>query len=336
MRYLDSSGVCGLVARLGLEDFIDQLMRYLEEDLGRWECFHKSPRHAVSYRQGVIELMPWADDRLYSFKYVNGHPGNVAQGQPSVVAFGALAETRTGVPLLLAEMTLLTAIRTAAVAAVAARRMACTDSKVLGLLGTGAQSEFQTMALGRVLPIKEVRYLDTDPDAMRKYARNMESRDLTLVPCDAVSEVLNSADVLVTATAARRKVQLFRADQVRPGTHIQALGGDSPGKTELDPALLRQARVVVEYLPQSLHEGEVQNADAGVVDAELWELVSGRRSGRQDDTEITLFDAVGFALEDFSTLRLVHDLCEQTGLEERRHFMARPKDPKDLYGMLLG
>ena len=136
-----------LVNRTGTAAFIEALAGEIEADYRRWNEFDKSPRHAAHSAVGVIELMPITDGRLYSFKYVNGHPKNTAEGLLTVTAFGVLAEVATGYPILLSELTLTTALRTAAMSALAARRMARRDSRVMALIGNGAQSEFQAIAL---------------------------------------------------------------------------------------------------------------------------------------------------------------------------------------------
>ncbi|MFC1603350.1 ornithine cyclodeaminase, partial [Pseudomonadota bacterium] len=124
-------------------------------------------------------------------------------------------------------------------------------------------------------------------------------------------------------------------DMVSPGAHIHALGGDCPGKTELDPALLDHAKIVVEYRPQSQIEGEIQNRPEAAIHAELWEIITGRRPGRESDEELTILDSVGFALEDYSALRLVNVLAAETGIGQETSLVPDLDDPKDLFGALL-
>jgi len=334
MRLLEIGDIQKIISSMGLERFNHQLIETLEQDFSRWQGFHLSARHATHYPHGVIELMPCSDDRLYSFKYVNGHPGNTAQGRLSVVAFGVLAEVSSGYPLLIAEMTLLTALRTAAVAALGARYLARASSRHLALIGCGAQGEFLVHALGCVLPLEQVSFFDPDGAAMRKFSTNLGPSGLQLRPCKGIDAALEQADVIVTATAAKRRQVLLHQGQVPAGTHIHALGGDCPGKTELDPALVADSKRVVEYLPQTREEGELQNLPEPGVHAELWELVSGNKPGREDPAEITLFDAVGFALEDFSILRLVQRLAQEMGLGRALQLIPELNDPKDLFGLI--
>src|SRR6202008_2477366 len=132
-----------LLGRRGVARFIEELAAEIEADFRRWRAFEKSRRHATHSSVGVIELMPASDGRLYAFKYVNGHPKNTHEGLLTVTAFGVLADVQTGYPLLLSEVTLTTALPTAATSALAAQRMACSERRVMALIGNGAQAEFQ-------------------------------------------------------------------------------------------------------------------------------------------------------------------------------------------------
>src|SRR6201994_766690 len=161
--YIGTSRLQELVARQGVARFIEELAGEIEGDYRPWSEFGKSPRLASRAAVGVIELMPTSDGKLYSFKYVNGHPKNTARGLLTVTAFGVLADVATGYPLLLSEMTFVTALRTAAMSAVAAGRMARPASRVMAVIGNGAQSEFQAIAFHRMLGVRNLRLYDTDP-----------------------------------------------------------------------------------------------------------------------------------------------------------------------------
>jgi len=153
--YIGLERVQELVARLGAARFIEGLASEIEADYRRWRDFDKSPRHATHSPVGVIELMPISDGSLYSFKYVNGHPKNTSQGLLTVTAFGVLADVATGYPVLLSELTFTTALRTAAMSALAARHMARPASRSMALVGNGAQAEFQALAFYHLLGIRE-------------------------------------------------------------------------------------------------------------------------------------------------------------------------------------
>lgn len=333
MKLVDEKAIRELISKTGIAQFNRLLLDALEADFSRWEAFHISPRHATHYPHGVFELMPCSDERHYAFKYVNGHPRNTQSGKLSIVAIGMLADVESGYPLMLCDMTLPTALRTAATTALGARHLARAESRCLAMIGCGAQSEFQAAALQGVLPIETVHYFDPDPAAMRKFRVNMAHHFTTLSPCGSVEEAIQGTDVIVTATADKRKNTLFAAGLVAPGTHIHALGGDCPGKTELPPELLDQATIVVEYTPQSLLEGEIQNLPDVEIHAELWEIIRGSKPGRTSDTEITLFDSVGFALEDFSVMCLLYEMSIEQDVGKEIDLIPMPRDPKDLYGL---
>ncbi len=137
MVVLEIEDIKELISKVGYKDFFDKLIKTMEEDYSNWEAFDKCPRVANHVDGGVIELMPISNDELYSFKYVNGHPKNPDQNKFTVMATGQLSETKTGEPLMFSEMTLLTAFRTAANSALAAKYLAKKDSKILTLIGTG-------------------------------------------------------------------------------------------------------------------------------------------------------------------------------------------------------
>lgn len=278
--------------------------------------------------------MPCANDDFYTFKYVNGHPDNTQHGRLCVVAMGLLSEVSQGYPLIVSEMTLLTALRTAATAALGAKYLAKKNSHHLAIIGTGAQAEFQAHAMMAQLDIKQISYFDIDPLAMDKFAKNMASVAVELLRCESVSAAVSSADIIVTATAAKKQVELFSIGQIKPGAHIHAMGGDCPGKTEFSPTILKQCKVVVEYIPQSKDEGEIQQGDVSLIDAELWEVISGKKAARENDQEITFFDSVGFALEDFSILKLVYQLAQDMNLGEEIDLIPELENAKDLFSVL--
>ena len=152
--FVDVRNMVGWVASTGPERIIAGILEYLEQDFARWESFDKTPRVASHTPFGVIELMPTSDHESYAFKYVNGHPSNPARGYQTVTAFGVLADVHNGYPTFLAEMTVLTALRTAATSAFAAKLLARPDSEVMAMVGTGSQAEFQALAFRIALGIR--------------------------------------------------------------------------------------------------------------------------------------------------------------------------------------
>lgn len=323
-----------LVHHIGIETMLTEISGYIEDDFKRWELFDKTPRVASHSDVGVIELMPTSDGEAYGFKYVNGHPKNTSEGLQTVTAFGLLADVYTGYPVLLTEMTLLTALRTAATSAMAAKYLAPKNAKTMAMIGNGAQSEFQTLAMKAIVGIEEVRLYDTDKAATEKCARNLEGMGVSVVKCATPEEAMHGAQILTTCTADKKNATILSDNMVGAGVHINAIGGDCPGKTELAAGILERSDVFVEFPEQTRVEGEIQQMPEDFEVTELWEVITGAKTGRRDDKQITLFDGVGFAIEDFSALRYVRDRVKDTAFADMLDMLADPDDPRDLFGML--
>src|ERR1700690_480335 len=341
--YIGVSDVARLIQSIGPGRFVERLAMEMEADYRRWSEFEKSARLASHSAVGVIELMPTSDGHYYSFKYVNGHPKNTAEGLLTVTAFGVLADVTTGYPLLLSELTVTTALRTAAMSALAAKWLARPNSRVMALIGNGAPSEFQSIAFHRMLGIRELRLYDVDPAATAKLERNLrampELADLKVIRTNSASEASRGADIVTTVTADKRNAVILTPPMVRAGMHINAVGGDCPGKTELHADILRlpNARAVVEYEPQSRIEGEIQQMEPGFPVVEFSEVVNGRSAARTGDDDITIFDSVGFPLEDSSALRFLRTLLDEERAPRRQiDLVPELEDPKDLFGGTLG
>jgi ornithine cyclodeaminase len=296
-----------LVHHFGIENVLTELTDAIEADFQRWDSFEKAPRVASHSHEGVIELMPTSDGEIYSFKYVNGHPSNTAKGLQTVTAFGLLARVDSGYPLMLTEMTLLTALRTAAASAMAARHLAPRDATIMAMIGNGAQAEFQALAMKAVVGIEEVRLYDIDPKATQKTVHNLRDSGLLVVPCTSAQDAIEGARIITTCTADKAYATILTDNMVGAGIHINAIGGDCPGKTELHKDILSRAQTFVEFEPQTRIEGEIQQMDASYPVTEFWRVVNGEADGRTDARQITLFDSVGFAIEDFSALRYVYE-----------------------------
>ncbi|QXT39492.1 ornithine cyclodeaminase [Gymnodinialimonas ceratoperidinii] len=334
IRFVSVENMMKLVHSIGIETMLKDLARYIEDDFRRWEDFDKTPRVASHSAEGVIELMPTSDGEDYGFKYVNGHPSNTKVGLQTVTAFGLLARVDTGYPELLCEMTLLTALRTAATSAMVARHLAPKQARTMALIGNGAQSEFQALAMRAIVGIDTLRMYDIDPAATRKAVGNLEGQGFTLVPCDTPEEAVEGAQIITTCTADKQYATILTDNLVGDGQHINAIGGDCPGKTELHRDILNRADVFVEYPPQTRVEGEIQQMPEDFEVTEMWQVISGTAPGRVNDRQITLFDGVGFAIEDFSALRYLRDKLSEHPFYQELDIIADPDDPRDLFGML--
>jgi len=334
-RFLDVPSMSRLVRDVGVPRFLSELAQAITDDYLRWSEFDKSARLACHSPVGVIELMPVADAHRFAFKYVNGHPSNTGRGLFTVMAFGVLAEVETGYPLLLSELTLTTALRTAATSALVARKLANSGSRRMALIGNGAQSEFQALAFHTLLGIDEIRVFDVDPSATDKLVRNLSHWPaLRVIRAASTAEAVHGAQIVTTVTADKTLATILTPEMIEPGMHINAVGGDCPGKTELHADVLRRARVIVEYEPQTRIEGDIQQLPADFPVTELWRVLSGLAAGREHADQVTVFDSVGFALEDYSALRYVHELALERGIGEDVALVPPGANPKDLFGQI--
>ena len=337
-RFLSPHDIADIVQRQGVAATLRGMANTIRQDFLRWPEFEKTARLAAHSADGVIELMPIADAKTYTFKYVNGHPENTNVGLPTVMAFGVLADVDTGFPLLISELTLTTAMRTAATSAVAACALARPASRVMALIGNGAQSEFQALAFHHLLGIEEIRLFDVDGAATAKLMHNLQNNPdaagLRLVACAHTAHAVRGADIVTTITADKTNATIITPDMLEPGMHINGVGGDCPGKTEIHADVLRAARVFVEYEPQTRIEGDLQQMPADFGVTELWQVLSGHKIGRESGAQITLFDSVGFAMEDFSALRYVHELALAFQIGGEIPVIPELTNPKDLYKLI--
>ncbi len=338
MLLLTYDSLVKLLQKHTLSQFTKDLIDYLKEDFRGWEGFIKMPRPAFHFEDSVIELMPICNAHTFSYKYVNGHPNNPSDNKRTCVATGQLSTIKDGYPYFISEMTLLTALRTAATSALASDLLAPQNAKTIAMIGTGAQSEFQVLAHLLVREINSVRFHDIDLKAMKKFHNNMKQHDIKLIPCGTNEEAVAGADIVIVCTACKKHVDVIHDNWIKPGVHINGLGGDCPGKTEIEISLLKRANVIVEYFDQSFIEGEIQRFSLEeaktIVHAELKDIIQGTKTGRKNKHEITLFDAVGFAIEDFSALRLTYDLCKKYGVGDELPMMPPDTDPKNLYSTI--
>lgn len=323
-----------LIHHIGLEKMLSDLAEAIESDFKRWPDFDKTPRVASHSEKGVIELMPTSDGEVYGFKYVNGHPSNTHTGHQTVTAFGLLADVATGYPVLLSEMTILTALRTAATSAMVARKLAPKGASVMAMIGNGAQSEFQSLAMKTVCGVDTVRLYDIDKNATAKCAANLAKSGLNVISCASPEEAIEGAHILTTCTADKQYATILSDNMVGAGVHINAIGGDCPGKTELAKGILERSTIFVEYPEQTRIEGEIQQLAPDHPVTELWQVFTGEADGRTSAQQVTLFDSVGFAIEDFSALRYIKSAIQNTPYSIELDMLADPDDPRDLFGMV--
>jgi len=335
--------VADIVQTVGYLEFNKGLIAVLQREFARWELFDKTARLPFYKNDGVMELMPICGPEMFSYKYVNGHPNNPSLNKLTVVGSGLLAQNSTGEPQLIAEMTLLTALRTGATSAMVSTYLARSNSTKFGIIGCGSQSEFQFLAHVGLFPLQQVYYFDTDTKAMQKFVENVrtvpETKNIDFIACTSAQQVCLNSDIITTCTAFAGSQEIIHSSWLQAGHHVNAIGGDSPHKTELEAGVLTKAnKLVVEFFEQTVHEGEIQNLEnpQDVVYAELWEIITTKKLARESDTEITVFDGVGFALEDYCVLVYMNELSEKLGIFTELDMVPELENPKNLFGLLLG
>jgi len=334
VQFVNVENLVKLIKSTGVAPFIEGMLEYIESDFQNWEKFEKLSRLASHSKEGVIELMPASCDQTYSFKYVNGHPKNTLTDQQTVTAFGMLAHVSTGYPYFLSEMTVLTALRTAATSVLAAKYLAKKDAATMAMIGLGAQSEFQAIAFNSILGIKKLHIFDVDNAAVTKFLSNIEDIDVEVRIDKSAADTVLGADIITTSTADKLQATILSDNMVGAGVHINAIGGDCPGKTELQKDILSRADVFVEFPEQTRVEGEIQQMEPDFPVTELWRVITGEVTGRSNADQITVFDSVGFAIEDYSAMRFLYDSVQGTDYVDEIGLLAEPQDPRNLYGLI--
>lgn len=273
------------------------------------------PKVYVTLPAGDFRTMPAYLPSLdiAGVKIVNVHPENPKKGLPSVMALTVILDTATGRPLAILNATRLTEMRTGAAGAIAIKYLAPKKECVLGVIGTGRQAEAQVRATAQELAITAIRVWSRNPAHAEAFAgrfREFDAKDVSLeAACDC--------DVLVTTTPSR--TPLVKNEWIHEGMHINAIGADAPGKEELDPAILRRARVFVDDPAQAVHSGEINVPirrglyAAGMIAGTLGEIVTGRK-GRQRPGEITVFDSTGLAIQDLAIASIAMQQAESMEL----------------------
>jgi len=271
--------------------------------------------------QGDFRVMPayLEDMGAAGVKIVNVHPKNPREhGLPTVMATIFLLDPKTGAPLAIMDGTWITNMRTGAGGAIAAKYLARRDSHVIAMVGAGVQARTQLMALNEVLDIDEVRVSDAVKGKAKKYAEEMgKLLGIEIEPMTDVEKTIKGADIVVTVTTARGPI--VKDEWISEGMHINAIGADAPGKQELDPEILRRAKIVVDDVKQALHSGEVNVPLSegiiarGDIYAELGEVITGKKPGRASRDEITIFDSTGLAIQDIATDWKVYQKAKKMG-----------------------
>ena len=266
------------------------------------------------------------EGHVCGLKWVNVHPGNPMRGLPTVMAKIVLNDPDTGLEWTDMDGTHITNYRTGAAGGVAAEVLARPDAARLGVIGAGEQARTQIAAIMRVRRIQEIIICDCARARAQALLEEVAARyqvQVRLAP--EPEETTQAADILVTVTPSH--TPLVKREWVRPGTHINAIGADAEGKQELDPEILKVAKIVVDDWAQASHSGEINvplsrgDITPDLVYGSLGEVVAGKKPGRQSPEEITVFDSTGLIIQDLALGFAVYNRAQERGLGEMKEFL---------------
>jgi ornithine cyclodeaminase len=335
MKILTVENLIYLTKKHGLKQTFNGMRNEIFKDFQKWDDFDKSPRIANHSKTGVIELMPISNKSIYSMKYVNGHPNNYKYNLPTVMAYGMLSNVNTGEPFLISELTFSTAIRTACTSVMAAQILAPDNCKSMAIIGNGAQSEFQALAFYYLMGINNFKLYDIDKKASIKLAKNLSTfSNINITISNNTFEACKDVDIITTITADKAYRTIIDKHMIRLGQHINAVGGDCPGKTELSKDVLLYSSIFTEYTPQTRIEGDIQQMSSDFPVTELQEIIKTNKKYARQKNEITVFDSVGFALEDYSTLNFFNNLSNKYKVGKNINLISKTNDPKNLFSIL--
>lgn len=245
---------------------------------------------------------------------------------PTMIALIQIFDGKTGAPLCVMDGSLITGIRTGAAGAISCEYLARKDAHTICVIGGGGQARMQVYGACEVRDIDKIKAFSPYPDELVSYKNDVEKKTgVKVVLCDTVEEAAEGADIIITTTPSKQFI--LPASAIKPGVHIVAVGADMPGKNEIDPEIFRNAKVVDDNKAQCFSRGETRNALlAGVIKeddvyAEIGEIVSGKKSGRTSEEEITIFDTTGMAVQDNVTAMNVYRIAKENGMGQYFEFL---------------
>jgi ornithine cyclodeaminase/alanine dehydrogenase-like protein (mu-crystallin family) len=345
-RIITSEDIGRIVSHVGIDRLMDETMQRLIDacvsyDPAQTPVRERDGFHYSEPEQGLMEWMPaMRVGQHTTLKMVGYHPFNPARrGLPTILATIGAYDAVTGHMLALTDGTFATALRTGAASGVASRFLAKPGSRVLGIIGCGAQAVTQAHAIGRVFDIEQVLYFDIDSDAAASFPARASSwlnpgAEFRAAPVDLL---VQSADIVCTATSAPVGAgPLFDDVDTHAWLHINAVGSDFQGKQELPLGFLRAALVVPDHLEQAGKEGECQWLQPHEIGPSLAELVAD--PGRFDVARegLTVFDSTGWALEDHVVVEMLLEYAEMLGVGTDLPVEYIPEDPLDPYRLGAG
>ena len=255
-----------------------------------------------------------------------GYDNNPKLGLPTGMNTVLLFEAKTCALKCIMDGTFITGCRTGAAGAISVKYLARADAEKLCVIGAGNQARRQLAAMMRVRKLTEVRVWDALPEFLEKYVKEMSAETgLQIRKCATAEEAVRGADIVVT-TSRGRSGPIVKKEWLKPGTHIAAIGADSLGKQELDADVYDSTKVVCDSISLCVKRGETQNAvRAGVIrpediHAEIGEIILGKKPGRENPDEVTIFDTVGMAIQDIVTAAMLYKGALEKGLGTRYEF----------------
>ena len=328
----------------GVHAIMDELIKRLEDALLKFqpEAIQIPIRDGFNYTEpqtGLIEWMPVYNTKNdVVIKVVGYHPRNpVKYSFPTILSTLSKYDTTTGHLSCLMDGTLATAIRTGAASAVATKLMASSNSSTIGLIGCGAQAVTQLHALTRIIDIEKVLIYDVSEDCMNSFESrcNAFGLNLTLTPT-STEEIIAESDVVCTATSVEiGEGPVFKESSHKSHLHINAVGSDFPGKTEVPLGLLKKSFVCPDFLGQALKEGECQLLEEHEIGPDFVKLVQDQTSFSHIKNEVTVFDSTGWAFEDYVVMELFIELAQKRGLGIYCPIESFPNNEKNPYQFLI-
>jgi ornithine cyclodeaminase/alanine dehydrogenase-like protein (mu-crystallin family) len=330
-----------IVQNIGLDSLMDEMIERLELAFKKYDPrFVQIPaRDGFSYKEpemGLIEWMPLMHSgQEVMIKVVGYHPRNPgARSLPTILSTISTYDTRTGHLLGLADGVFLTALRTGAASAIASKYLTHSGSKIVGLIGCGAQAVSQLHALSRLFEIEEVFIYDIDPMISTSFVERVGFLELKVTPVDHfnLSIILESADILTTCTSvAVEKGPVFPDQGLKPWVHINAVGSDFPGKFEVPLSVLKRSVVIPDFLDQAIKEGESQQLSRDEIGPTITDILQNPSDDLPLRSRVTVFDSTGWALEDEVAIKLLLDHAVDMNLGTRVRLESIPEDPHDPY-----
>jgi alanine dehydrogenase len=305
---LDRNSIKNLIRISDVINVVEEAFRMCGEGRGKMPA-----KTYLSLEHGDFRAMPAALPGSAGVKWVNVHPKNPSRGLPSIMAILVYNDPETGYPLAVMDATEITAYRTGAAAAIASKYLARHDSHTIGIIGAGFQAHTQILAHAELFNPITINVFDVSKAAVDRLTQSLSQ--FPIRNCSIQETV--ASDIVCTLTPSQSPI--IRKEWIKPGTHINAVGADAPGKQELDPSIIKESIVVVDDIKQASGSGEinvlVQKGMYSVseVYGTLAEVVAGKKKGRAHNNDVTVFDSTGIAVEDIAVAKLLFEKAQQRG-----------------------